>query len=115
MYSMLSRNLKNYFKVHTSAGAAESYRLKVAEVLQGLVDVELYNRWKQEGVVEYKIVSNLVYQIKCSIEQYPRFETLAWDLWGMGYDEVACEEFNTEDTVEQLKIINLCLGTAYWV
>ncbi|MGL4346184.1 MAG: hypothetical protein ACRCTE_13380, partial [Cellulosilyticaceae bacterium] len=99
---------------HREEGESQCYRLKVAEVLEGLVDVKLYNRWRQQGAEQYKIVSNLVYQINQSIEQFPRFETLAWDLWGMGYDEIAYDEYTTEDTLEQLKIINLCLGTAYW-
>ena len=37
------------------------------------------------------------YEISQSIVHFPRFETLAWDLWGMDYEAVYNEQFSTAE------------------
>jgi hypothetical protein len=91
------------------------YRLRIAEPLKGLADIELYNKWKTESPEKYEEVNNLVYQIKHNIHRFPRFDNFSWDLWG--YDFIAAEspKFPADVVEEQLKLINILLGTKYWI
>lgn len=111
MYRMLQRNLKGYFSLYEKGDT--KYRFQVVEVLQGLMSKELYDKWKTEEPEKYQELSNIVYQMKEYVGQFPRFETLSWDLWGMDYDAIKNEKFSNEHLIEKLKIINLCLGGAY--
>lgn len=111
MYSMLQRNLRGYFSSYNEGD--EHYRYQVAEILKGLMSKELYDRWKVEAPQKYAEINSLVYYIKLYIPQFPRFETLSWDLWGMGYQVSPSDERLDEHLLERLKIINMCLGAAY--
>ncbi len=111
MYRMLQRNLSEYFSSYNEGD--EHYRYQVAEVLKGLMSKELYDRWQVEDPEKYTEVNSLVYHIKQYIPQFPRFETLSWDLWGMGYQVIPSNELIDEHLLERLKIINMCLGAAY--
>lgn len=113
MYRMLQRNLKGYFSIHEIE--AEKYRYQVAKILEGLINIKMYDQWKLEAPKKYAEISNLVYQVKKYSEKFPRFETLNWDLWAIGYDAIEDSKFCGDDLFEQLKIINLCLGGAYLV
>ncbi len=111
MYNMLQRNLKEYFSLYNEGD--ERYRYQIAEILKGFMSKELYDKWKDDAPENYAEVNHLVYYIKQYIPQFPRFETLSWDLWGMGYEAVSNNKLADEHLLERLKIINLCLGTAY--
>lgn len=111
MYKMLQRNLHEYFSLYNEGD--EHYRYQVAEILKGLMSKEVYDRWKVEDPKKYAEVNNLVYYIKEYAPQFPRFETLSWDLWGMGYQVAPSNKALDEHLLEQLKIINMCLGAAY--
>lgn len=111
MYSMLQRNLKNYFKLYNQ-GEGE-YRLQMAELLKAFEEKRIYDTWKVTSPRKYKQVNHLVYRIQESIPLFPRFETLSRDLWAMDYEAICDEQFESPELMEQLKLINLCLGGAY--
>lgn len=111
MYRMLQRNLEGYFKQY--ADEASGYRYEMAKILQGLMDKSIYEKWKEEQPKKYAELNNIIYEISQSIGEFPRFETLARDLWGMDYEAIGNEQFRGEDLVEQIKLVNLCLSGAY--
>ncbi|TCK98518.1 hypothetical protein EDC19_0940 [Natranaerovirga hydrolytica] len=111
MYKMLQRNLEGYFSVYKEN--EQNYRYEVAQALKGFMDKRIYDRWRTDNPKRYKEVNTLVYHIQQAASEFPRFETLSWDLWGMGYIAQPINVFSDEDLREILNIINLCLGTSY--
>lgn len=115
MYRIFGQNLKNYFLINRDGDPESAYRIKIAQVLRGLSDYELYRRWEKEKPEAFNEINNLVQKIKESTDKYPRFEAFSYDLWGYGYQAVQNGQFSEEDIQEQLKLIDLCLGTQYWI
>ena len=72
-----ARNLKNYLEI---IEGSTDYRTRIAQVLKGLADMELYKSWEKENNEKYREVNNLVYHINRNISRYQTFETFAWDL-----------------------------------
>ena len=111
MYMHFGRNIKNYLKL---CEGREDYRARIAQILRGLADVELYKSWEKEDQDKYREVNNLVYHINKNIDKYQTFETFARDLWAYEYVSEEDKSFSMEDVEEQLKLINLCLRGMYW-
>lgn len=111
MYKMLQRNLRGYFSFYKEGDT--HYHYQVAEILKGFMSKELYDRWRLEEPEKYAEVNRLVYHIKQSIPQFPRFETLSLDLCAMGYETKEDSALIDEHILERLKIIHMCLGGAY--
>ena len=115
MYRIFGRNLNNFFRLTNDGNPDLEYRLRIAKVLIGLADYALYKSWENENPETYDEINNLIYEIERNADQYHAFKTFASDLWGYGYYAIKDNRFSPEIVEEQLKIINLCLGTQYWV
>ncbi len=113
MYRMLQRNLEGYFHQYTSEGSG--YRYEMAQILRGLMDKSLYDEWQIEQPEKYAQLSHIIYEIGECTNEFPRFETLKRDLWGLDYEAIRNEQFIGEDVIEQIKLINLCLSGAYLI
>jgi hypothetical protein len=113
MYKIFEQNLNNYYKVN-ECGNPDEYRLRIAQVLRGLADKNLYDKWKKERPDLYEEVNNLVYEIQQNQSRFHPFEAFSYDLWGLEYNAVRSDKFSKEEIEEQLKLINLLLGTQYW-
>lgn len=112
IYKALSRNLNNFFKINKDLGE-NNYRLNIAEVLEGLVDINLYEKWKLEDKKKYEELNNIIFQINNNTDRYYTFDTLAFDLWGYGYEAEQSDDFSLDIIEDQLKLINLCLRGQY--
>lgn len=112
IYKALSRNLNNFFKINKDLGE-NNYRLNIAEVLAGLVDINLYEKWKLEDKKKYEELNNIIFQINNNTDRYYTFDTLASDLWGYGYEAEQSDDFSLDIIEDQLKLINLCLRGQY--
>ena len=115
MYKIFRQNLKNYFSLNKSEKSKNEFRLKTAEVLKGLADKSLYDKWAIENPKLYEETNNLIYEIEKNIKRFHPFECFSRDLWGLGYKARKNDNFSETVIEEQLKLINLLLGTQYWV
>jgi hypothetical protein len=115
MYRIFGQNLKNFFLINSDGDTATEYRIRIAQVLKGLADYNLYRLWEKENPGAFDEVNNLVFEVEKNASRYRAFETFARDLWGYGYDAVSNSRFSREIIEDQLKIIKLCIGTQYWV
>ncbi|RKD23567.1 hypothetical protein SAMN02745883_01384 [Caminicella sporogenes DSM 14501] len=113
MYRLYCQNLKNYLDVNKTENFDE-FRLKIIKPLLILADVEKYKRLKEENAL-YKEVNNLVYEINNNKHKYIRFDTFSWELWALDFRSKKDNFFSEEIINEQLKLINLILGTQYWI
>ena len=93
--------------------AETDYRSSISKVLSGLLDKDIYNKWKKENHELYLELNNLVYEINQNGEGSPLFETLAHDLWAYDYISEKNTSFSRQIVEDQLKIINLCLRGQY--
>jgi len=115
MYRIFRQNLNNYFKLNKDGDPENEFRLKIAQVMRGIADKELYEKWAMENNELYEEVNNLVYEIKQNSDHFRSFKTFSWDLWGYDYRAEKSNKFSKEIMEEQLKLINLLLGTQYWI
>lgn len=111
MYKVLTRNLKSFFKINSLN--ADTYRLKMSEILIGFMDINLYEKWKLEDRDKYDEINNLVFEIQNNTHRYHTFKTLSSDLWGYGYNCKSHKRFSKDIVDEQLKLINMCLKNQY--
>lgn len=115
MYRIFKQNLNNFFEINKHGDPDSEFRLKIARVLRGMADKALYGKWKIENNESYEEVNNLVWEIRQNTDHFRRFDIFFRDLWGHGYKAEKSETFPKEIVEEQLKLINLLLGTQYWV
>ena len=115
MYKIFRQNLNNYFSLNKSENTENEFRLKIAEALKGLADKSLYDKWAIENPKLYEETKNLIYEIERNIRRFHPFECFSQDLWGLGYEARKSDKFPNAIVEEQLKLINLLLGTQYWV
>lgn len=112
MYRLYCQNLKNYLEINKT-GDFNEFRLKITRPLLILADVEKYKKLKKEDA-SYKEVNNLVYEINKNKDKYPRLSTFSWELWALDFKSEKDDLFPREIVDEQLKLVNLLLGTQYW-
>ena len=115
MYRIFEQNLNNYFHLNKDGDSEKEFRLKIAQVLRGIADKELYKKWASENRDLYDEVNNLVYKIKQNTGRYHPFESFSRDLWGYDYIAEKNDRFPKKVVEEQLKLIHLLLGTQYWI
>lgn len=115
MYKIFKQNLNNFFEINKYGNPESEFRIKIAQVLRGMTDKELYGKWEIENNELYEEVNNLVCEIRRNTDRFRRFDSFSRDLWGYGYKAEKSERFSKEIVEEQLKLINLLLGTQYWV
>jgi len=114
MYRIFAQNLNNYFLINKYGDSNKEFRLKIAQVLRGMADKTLYEEWAANDIEKYYEINNLVYEIQNNKKRFHTFESFAWDLWGYGYKAEKSNSFASEVVEEQLKLIDLLLGTQYW-
>lgn len=115
MYRIFCQNTKNFFTINQEGELENDYRLKIAQPLKGLADIQLYEKWKAENKEKHDEVNNLVYEINNSKDMFHSFKTFSWELWGYGFEAAMNSKYDKSIVEEQLKLINLLLGTQYWV
>ena len=111
MYRQFTKNMK--FFLELNKGEENNYRYNLAKDMDALLDLEDYKSIEFADYERYKRVARLIWSIKDNIERYPSFKVLSWELWGYGFDGDFFD-VNEEELEEQLKLVDLLLGTQYW-
>lgn len=114
MYNMFCRNLNNYFEANIEGDPDTEFRLRIAQVLKGIADKNLYNDWAIKAKEKYEEVNNLVYEISQNIDRYHGFKIFSHDLWVYDFKAQKSNGFPKEIIEEQLKLVDLLLGHQYW-
>lgn len=110
MYSLFCKNLDNYINKYNSNA---DYRNKVAISLTGLLEPDVYKKYKDNNLEEYYRISHIVYTINYLKDVYHAFQTFSWELWGVGYDAIKNEEIDNLFEADQIELIKLLLGYQY--
>lgn len=114
MYNQFVKNMKHFLELNYSENSEENYRYKIVKSMETLLDIKKFLELKGNDTDKYNEISNIIWEIKDNIAEYPSFKVLSWELWGYGFDG---EKHNCNDTSrlnEQLKTIDLLLSTQYW-
>ncbi|MFA7573388.1 MAG: hypothetical protein WCY24_06680 [Lutispora sp.] len=115
MYKVFRQNIDNFFFLNRHGSSEKEFRLKIAQVLKGLAYKDIYEQWAVENKEMYEEVNNLVYEIQQNKDRFHSFDAFSWDLWGLDYKAEKNNRFSKDIVGEQLKLINLLLGTQYWI
>lgn len=116
MYRQFCRNLNNYLNINKS----NSYRYKIGKEIELLTDVQLYSKLKKSSHIDYKKISNLIYQMRKYENENLVIKNFVWELWGYGFEVEKLTDIENEiqedeeDIREKIKLIHLLLGTHYW-
>ncbi len=113
MYRIVCESYENY-KKDFLPNYINDYRYKVAEPLELITDMDLYEAEKMDNTVRYQKLQDLVFMLKNNIAEYPNFKSFLWSLesreiCGVDYKVLSEKEFK-----ELVKIINSFLKLAYW-
>lgn len=114
MYRQFVRNYAHYMKLNIDENNKENYRYAIAKSLESLTNIDMFKGLKEQDPKQYNEVANIIYEIKGNINNYPSFKSFTWELWGYGFDGVKGEVMDEGRLKEQLKCIDLLLGTQYW-
>jgi len=115
MYNLFVKNLENYILLNQVDFIDDEFRISIVRPLEGLMSVDKFKLWEKENFKEYKELSNIIYEIGERIMEYRSFKVFSWELWGYGFDGEQSFDFKEEIVNEQLKLIDLLLGTHYWI
>ena len=114
MYRQFCRNLNNYLNINKP----NTYRHKIGKEIELLANVELYNKLKKSNHIDYKRISNLIYQLRKY--ENSAIKNFVWELWAYGFEIEKLADIENEiqedeeDIKEKIKLIDLLLGTHYW-
>ncbi len=112
MYSQFVKNMEWFLELN-KGGKGQNYRYELVKRLEPLTDIHRFKVLKTDDIEYYNELLNIVWLIGHNIEKYPSFKALSWELWGYGFDGEE-HSSNGKDVDEQLRIIDLLLGTQYW-
>jgi hypothetical protein len=113
MYRQFCKNYKNFIKLNKAGLEKNEYRLKIAESIKGLADLETYKKWKENNDIRYSEIENIVFEIKRRKDIF-HFKSFSWELDGYGFEARKSDSADREKVEEQLKLIDILLGTSYW-
>ena len=116
MYRQFCRNLKHFLSIMEDGNGKKSSRLKSAEVLLPLTDIEQYEEYRASSSESYGVISNLIYEISQHSVNNPALKKLVWELWAYGFDIEQLEQPppRNYDIDEVVKIADLMLSTHYF-
>jgi len=116
MYKQFCRNLNYFISIMRSDDNVRNTRIKNAEALLPLLDIEIYRVYKNCGKEEYEIITNLIYDISRYSEEYPSLKKFVWELWAYGFDieQARGPVVKNYEEEEVAKIADLMLSTHYF-
>lgn len=92
----------------------DDYRISIAKPILGIADINMLNFWKLNEPMLYEETTHILYEISMRKNHIHAFKAFSWELWGYGFDVAQLELPLTDRLEEQLKLIELLLGTHYW-
>ncbi len=109
MYNQFVKNLNHYLALNASDDKVPNRRYQIGKSLKPLADIDRFKRLKDDNPQQYHQLCALIW----ALDSNERFATIAWDLWGRGFDKADCA-VDGELLADQLKLVDLLLGTQYW-
>lgn len=95
----------------------KNLRLKNAEEILFLTNVESFLNYKDADEAMYKKIGNFIFDLENYKKVYPSLEKFIWELWAYGFDSIPYEgqnPFEDESFEEKVKMIDLLLSTHYF-
>lgn len=114
MYKRFSKNMQEFLKLNKPKDGEKNYRYDIVNSMKALSDIDEYIKLKESNYRKYKELSNIIWEMENSIDKYPAFKVLCWEMWGYNLDKEKAEVEDKEKLREQLKILDLLLSTKYW-
>jgi hypothetical protein len=114
MYSRFVKNFHNYMSLNKIDENFTDYRLSITKPIFGIADIKTLEFWKLNDPKLYEEAAHLLYEISKRKDRIHAFKAFSWELWGYGFDVAELELPLTDRLEEQLKLIELLLGTHYW-
>ncbi len=113
MYNQFVKNLNHYLLLMRSDEAQPCARYRIGESLLPLTDIALYKALEKKDLAQHEQLSTLIWQIAERGDAVAGFANFSWELWGRGFVK---KRYDVDDELltEQLKIVELLLGTQYW-
>ena len=113
MFRIVCESYKN-FREDFLPDDVDDYRFRIAEPLELLLDLSLYNKGKVDSSYKYKKLQDFIFILKKNIADYPNFKSFLWslesrDIHGKDYGVMDKKEF-----YELQKIVNMFLKLSYW-
>lgn len=113
MYRIVCESYENY-KNDFKPDNTDNYRYKVAEPLELILDLSLYEKEKAKSTIQYQKLEQLIFLLKKDIDKYPKAKSLLWSLDSRGISGKDYGVLSQEDFTELYKIINMFLNLSYW-
>lgn len=102
------------YQVFLDSLKEDSYRLKIAEPFELIVDVNKYNEEKRKNSEIYKKLCDLISFMKENIDRFPKIKAFLWTLSSRDMNGKKYNISNNDDLEEQTKLVNSFLKLAYW-
>lgn len=110
MYRIFCESYQNYLNSFDK----ENSRLKIAEPLELLVNIERYQEEEKKQSELYRKLCDLIYFMQKNMEKFPKMKAF---LWTLSSREIKAKEYGIakkEELEEQIKLVNSFLKLAYW-
>lgn len=117
MYNQFCRNLKNFIRINFHGNFDNSLRMKIAEDIIHLTDVEAYKVYKKRNDPLYRKIGEFIYILSKYKNKYPSLNRFIWELWAYGFDIIEPEDLqnhNIKHMDEKAKLVDLMLSTHYF-
>lgn len=113
MFRIVCESYEN-FKKDFLPDNTDSYRYRITEPLELLLDLSLYDKEKKKTSYKYKKLENFIYLLKENIADYPNFKSFLWSLGARGIVGKDYGIMDDEEFSELQKIVNMFLKLSYW-
>lgn len=110
MYRIFCESYQNFI----NSFSEDSYRLKISEPLELIVDIDKFKEEENKKSEIYKKLCDLIYFMKENVEKFPRLKAFLWTLSSRNIEGKKYNVSEVEDLEEQTKLINSFLKLAYW-
>lgn len=116
MYRQFCKNLKYFLYIMGNGNGHKSARVKNAEVLLPLTEIDRYKEYKTDSSEAYVAITNLIYEISQYSVNNPVLKKFVWELWAYGFDIEPPKEPSARnyDIGEVVKMADLMLSTHYF-
>ena len=117
MYNQFCKNLKKYIQINSDIDSVNNIRLKIAEDIIPLTDVESYKAYKKRNDPLYKEIGQFIFALSKYKKKYPSFDKFIWELWAYGFDIIKTEDPYHEKIKhmdEKAKLVDLMISTHYF-
>ena len=110
MYRIFCESYKNFVESFKD----DSSRLRVAEPLNLIVNIDKYKEEEKKQSELYKRLCDLIYYMENNIEKFPKLKAFIWTLSSRNIEKKKYNVSNISDLEEQTKLVNSILKLAYW-